>query len=184
MVPVLVTVSSMWLMGRDTDWAVTFVLAPLHGTLLAEVLEPEFAPEFAPDPPLVLPAPVLPPLDLPPFEPVAPPDPLSPPVEELPDVELPDVEPPVWPAPPVFSGACVDVGAVVPVWAAPSSCTPSLSLQAVRERAARATVAAAKRRVRGRAVNADMVIPFGKVGKGGETWEVMRPPNRSAGGVL
>jgi hypothetical protein len=149
----------MWLMGRDTVWAVTSVLAPLHGTLLAEVSEPESEPEPEPaepepepEPPLVL----------------LPPEPALPPVDELPVDEPPDVEPvdpeePVEPPPfvPVGAGACVPTVEEVGV-AAPSSCTPSLSLQAVSESAASATVAAAKRRVRGRAVNADMaVVPFG-----------------------
>jgi hypothetical protein len=124
------------------------------------VPEPEPEPEFVPEPPLALPPPVEEPPDVDPVEPLEPLDPL------------------VCPAPPVFApdvpaGATVDESE----FAAPSSCTPSLSLQAVSESAASATVAAAKRRVRGRAVNADMVVPFGKAGRSG-------PPNRSVGGVL
>lgn len=145
-------------MGLDTVWAVTLVLAPLHGILLAEVSESE--PELEPAEPEPEPEP---PLVLPPLEPALPP------VDELPVDEPPDVEPvdpedplePVDPAP--FAPVGADVATVEEVGvAAPSSCTPSLSLQAVSESAASATVAAAKRRVRGRAVNADMaVVPFG-----------------------
>lgn len=81
-------------MGRVTVWAVTLVLAPLHGTLLAEVPEPvpEPEPEPVPEPepePAAEPEPEL--------DPEPEPDPplvLLPPVEEPPDVE--PVEPPVF----------------------------------------------------------------------------------------
>jgi hypothetical protein len=138
----------MWLMGRETVCAVVLVLAPLHGTVLAEVSDPE--PELVPE--LVLEPDPEPPLVLLPPEPVV-----------LPDVDPVDpVDPPVF----VAAGVGVGVPTVEEVGvAAPSSCTPSLSLQAVSESAASATVAAAKRRVRGRAVNADMVDPFRKGGK-------------------
>jgi hypothetical protein len=156
----------MWLMGRLTGWAVTLVLAPLQVTLVVELFEPEPEPDVEPEPPLVLL----------PLDPVPPPLVEEPPVEEPPVEELPDVLPPLWPVP-VPDGAEVVTGEEFGE-TAPASCTPSLSLQAVSESAASATVAAAKRRVRGRAVNADMVvIPFGEAGG--------RPPSsRSAGGVL